>query len=105
LYKSGIISKDDISRNPRKNLITRSIGTQPQVQADLQTGPVLEGDLFLLCSDGLTDVLSDDDISRILSNGSRNPQHLSDLLVNAANSGGGPDNVTAVVAYLAPDSN
>jgi serine/threonine protein phosphatase PrpC len=103
LYKSGVITKDDISRNPRKNLITRSIGTHPQVEADLQTGPVFEGDLFLLCSDGLTDVLSDSAISRILLNGDRSPQHLSELLVNAANSGGGPDNVTAVIACLSPD--
>jgi len=103
LYKSGMIAKDEISRNPRKNLITRSIGTQPQVDADLQNGSALEGDIFLLCSDGLTDVLSDDDISHILLNGGTNPQHLAELLVDAANLGGGPDNVTVVVAYLAPE--
>jgi PPM family protein phosphatase len=102
LYKSGMITKDDISRNPRKNLITRSIGTQPQVEADLQTGPAMEGDLYLLCSDGLTDVLTDSDISQILLNGGRNPQDLAEHLVAAANSGGGPDNVTAVIVYLAP---
>jgi len=103
LYTSGIISKDDISRNPRKNLITRSIGTQPSVDADLHAGEALEGDLFLLCSDGLTDVLSDEDISRVLSNGRRNPGHMAQLLVAAANEGGGPDNITAVVIYLAPE--
>ena len=102
LYKSGMITKDDISKNPRKNLITRSIGTQPQVEADLQTGPVAERDLFLLCSDGLTDVLSDNDICSILLSGSANVQQSSDLLVDAANSGGGPDNVTVVLVYLAP---
>jgi PPM family protein phosphatase len=102
LYKSGMITKDEISKNPRKNLITRSIGTQPQVEADLQTGPVAEKDLFLLCSDGLTDVLSDDDICRILLNGRTNVQQLSDQLVAAANSGGGPDNITVVLVYLAP---
>jgi serine/threonine protein phosphatase PrpC len=102
LYKSGMITKDDISKNPRKNLITRSIGTQPLVEADLQTGLVAERDLFLLCSDGLTDVLSDSDICSILLNGNTNVQQLSDLLVAAANSGGGPDNVTVVLVYLAP---
>ena len=67
LYKSGIISKEDISRHPQKNLITRSIGTQPQVEADLQEGDALAGDVYLLCSDGLTDVLSDQEIQSLLT--------------------------------------
>jgi PPM family protein phosphatase len=102
LYKSGMITKEAISRNPRKNLITRSIGTQPQVEADLQSGPIAERDLFLLCSDGLTDVLSDADICHILLTGGNDVQQLSDFMISAANNGGGPDNVTAVVVYLAP---
>jgi PPM family protein phosphatase len=103
LYESGILTKDDISRHPQKNLITRSIGTQPQVEADLQKGEALEGDVFLLCSDGLTDVLSDQEIEQMISYTDRHPQALSELLINAANAGGGPDNVTAVVVCLAPD--
>lgn len=102
LYKSGMITKEAISRNPRKNLITRSIGTQPQVEADLQSGPIAERDLFLLCSDGLTDVLTDADICHILLTGGNDVQQLSDFMISAANNGGGPDNVTAVVVYLAP---
>ena len=101
LYKSGIISKEDISRHPQKNLITRSIGTQPQVEADLQKGEALKGDIYLLCSDGLTDVLSDQEILSLLTGENRNPQELSEMLVNAANSGGGPDNITTVVVRLA----
>lgn len=100
LYTSGAISKEDISRYPQKNLITRSIGTQPQVDADIVTGPALEGDLFLLCSDGLTDVLSDNQILRTLANDIEDPQQICDKLVEAANAGGGPDNITVVVAYL-----
>ncbi|MBN1567707.1 MAG: Stp1/IreP family PP2C-type Ser/Thr phosphatase [Acidobacteria bacterium] len=103
LFEGGILTKDDISRHPQKNLITRSIGTQPQVEADLQKGPALEGDIFLLCSDGLTDVLSDRDIYHVLSNTGKSPQELSEMFVKAANSGGGPDNVTTVVVYLAPE--
>jgi PPM family protein phosphatase len=102
LYKGGMITKEGISRNPRKNLITRSIGTQPQVEADLWTGQVMERDLFLLCSDGLTDVLTDADLCRILLDSGNNVQQLSDSLVAAANDGGGPDNVTAVLVYLGP---
>jgi PPM family protein phosphatase len=102
LYKSAIISKEDISRHPQKNLITRSIGTQPQVEADLQRGEAFAGDVFMLCSDGLTDVLFDQDIQNLLTRNSRNPQELSELLVDAANAGGGPDNITAVVVRLIP---
>lgn len=104
LYTSGIITKEDICKNPRKNVITRSIGTQPEVEADLYSGDARPGDIYLLCSDGLTDVLTDADISRILSNGEPDPARLARVLVDAANAGGGPDNITAVIASLAPDS-
>lgn len=104
LFESGILSKDDISRHPQKNLITRSIGTQPQVEADLLKGPAQAGDVFLLCSDGLTDVLTDREIFHVLSDAGKSAQELSDQLVTAANSGGGPDNVTAVVVYLVPEN-
>jgi PPM family protein phosphatase len=102
LYKSAIISKEDIARHPQKNLITRSIGTQPQVEADLQAGDALAGDVYVLCSDGLTDVLSDQEIQNLLTGNNGNPQELSALLVDAANAGGGPDNITAIVIRLLP---
>ena len=102
LFEKGLLSKDDISRHPQKNLITRSIGTHPDVDADLQSGPLLEGDVFLLCSDGLTDVLSDHDILQILSSTGTNPQEASEKLIQAANFGGGPDNVTVIVVSVLP---
>jgi PPM family protein phosphatase len=100
LYEKGLLTKEDLSRHPRKNLITRSIGTHNEVEVDLQSGSILEGDVFLLCTDGLTDVLSDKDIHKILSTASKNPQEISERLIQAANSGGGPDNVTAVVVGI-----
>jgi PPM family protein phosphatase len=100
LYENGILTKDDISRHPQKNLITRSIGTHPQVEPDLFEGDMLDGDVFLLCSDGLTDVLSDQEIAAILTNRRSTPQELSELLVNAANLGGGPDNITVIVVRV-----
>ena len=103
LFESGILTKDDLSKHPQKNLITRSIGTHSEVEADLQAGRAYEGDIFLLCSDGLTDVLSDQDISNIISTSDDDPQEISEILVREANSGGGPDNVTVVVVYLAPE--
>jgi protein phosphatase len=70
------------------------------VEPDLHKNVALEGDIFLLCSDGLTDVLSDRDIFNVLSSTDKSPQELCDILVNAANTGGGPDNITAVVVRL-----
>jgi serine/threonine protein phosphatase PrpC len=102
LYESGILTKDDISRHPQKNLITRSIGTHFEVEVDLQKGTVHEGDIFLLCSDGLTDVLLDHDILQVFLNAGPDPREISELFIRAANSGGGPDNVTAVVVCLIP---
>jgi serine/threonine protein phosphatase PrpC len=102
LFENGILTKDDISRHPQKNLITRSIGTHPEVEVDMLNGAAAEGDIYLLCSDGLTDVLSDQEILQILKSNNRNPQEIGETLISAANSGGGPDNVTAVVVYLAP---
>jgi PPM family protein phosphatase len=97
LYEKGLLTKEDISRHPRKNLITRSIGTHPEVEVDLKSDSVLEGDVFLLCTDGLTDVLSDQDIQQILSDGDKNLKEIGERLIQAANSGGGPDNITIVV--------
>lgn len=102
LFESGILTKDDISRHPQKNLITRSIGTHPEVEIDFFDGDAAEGDIYLLCSDGLTDVLSDQDILQIIKSSSKNPQKIAEKLVDTTNSSGGPDNVTAVVVCLAP---
>jgi serine/threonine protein phosphatase PrpC len=102
LLESGVLRKDELSSHPQKNLITRSIGPHAQVEVDLECGQVREGDIFLLCSDGLTDVLSDESIRRILSQADKSPQQLSDQLVSAANAMGGPDNITAIVVRLMP---
>jgi PPM family protein phosphatase len=102
LYESGVLRKQDLSRHPQKNLIIRSIGPHPQVEIDIESGEARERDLYLLCSDGLTDVLPDEAIQRIVSDPLKTPQELADTLVDAANDGGGPDNVTVVVVRLEP---
>lgn len=102
LFESGVLRKDELSSHPQKNLITRSIGPHAQVEIDLECGQAREGDTYLLCSDGLTDVLSDENIRQMLSQPDRSPQQLGDALVSAANAMGGPDNITAVVVHLLP---
>ena len=66
----------------------------------MQKGTASGGDIFLLCSDGLTDVLSDHDILRIFADAGQDPREISELFIRAANSGGGPDNVTAVIVCV-----
>ncbi len=102
VFESGVLRKDELSSHPQKNLITRSIGPHPQVEVDLESGEAREGDIYLLCSDGLTDVLSDEIIRQMLSQSDKSPQELGDALVSAANTMGGPDNITVVVVHLMP---
>jgi serine/threonine protein phosphatase PrpC len=102
LLESGVLRKEDLSSHPQKNLITRSIGPHPIVEVDLERGDIREGDVFLLCSDGLTDVVSDESIRRILSNSGDHSQEIGEMLVDTANQNGGPDNITVVVIRLAP---
>jgi PPM family protein phosphatase len=105
LYETGLARKEDLSRHPQKNLITRSIGPHPQVEVELACDSTANGDTFLLCSDGLTDVLTDNVIHAILSDTAKHPKALCEDLVNAANSGrdGGRDNITVVVVRLESD--
>jgi PPM family protein phosphatase len=99
LYEDHLITKEELSRHPRKNLITRSIGTHPQIEAETQSDRVFENDMFLICSDGLTDVLSDQQIQNFLNSG-KTSHEISEMLVEAANAGGGPDNITVVVVRI-----
>jgi len=100
LFENGVLEKADLVRHPQKNLITRSIGSHPQVEIDIEEGEGRAGDLYLLCSDGLTDGVSDEGIRGLLIAAEITPQEMADNLVNAANEAGGPDNITVVVVRL-----
>jgi protein phosphatase len=83
-----------------KNIITRSLGPSPQVQVDLEGPfPLAEGDTFLLCSDGLSGQVTDEEMGVLLSVFS--PQEAVRVLVDLANLRGGPDNITVIVARVA----
>jgi protein phosphatase len=100
LYENGVLEKKDLSSHPQKNLITRSIGPHGHVEIDTGTGSIREGDVFLICSDGLTDVVPEERIGSILSDQRRRPQEMCEALVEAANQAGSPDNVTVVVVSI-----
>jgi PPM family protein phosphatase len=97
---TGQLSADDekYSRIP-KNVITRSLGPYPEIRVDLEGPfPIQVGDVFLLCSDGLTGVITDDEIAAILANMA--PDEAVRLFIDLANLRGGPDNITVIVAKV-----
>lgn len=82
---------------PHKNVITRALGMRDSVQVDIHTCGVNEGDLFLLCSDGLSGMVTDDTLLQTVKNNSANLEQLVADLVDQANRAGGTDNITTLV--------
>jgi protein phosphatase len=96
MVKSGEISESEAEVHPHKNVLTRALGTDEEVQVDEDTIDLVDGDRLLLCSDGLTGMVTEDQIQAILEN-SEQPQQAADRLVKAANRAGGIDNISVVV--------
>ena len=100
LRRQGRLTEEQAEEHPQRSIITRALGPEPSVNVDTMTFPARDGDVFLLCSDGLTTMVSDDEIRRILTE-SRSLRGAVNRLVEAANRGGGRDNITAVAFRLA----
>jgi serine/threonine protein phosphatase PrpC len=100
LRRQGRLTEEQAEEHPQRSIITRALGPEPSVNVDTMTFPARDGDVFLLCSDGLTTMVSDDQIRNILVN-SRSLRSAVNKLVDAANRGGGRDNITAVAFRLA----
>jgi protein phosphatase len=94
--KSGHLTADEAREATHKNIITRAIGTSEHVKPDVVVVPLEDRDLFLLCSDGLTDMITDEDITKLLTTG-RSLEERAQTLVAVANDRGGRDNITAVL--------
>jgi serine/threonine protein phosphatase PrpC len=102
LLKSGKLSPEEAEGHPQRSVITRAVGTDPDVDVDAFTIDAQEGDVFLLCSDGLTDMVDDVDILDLLERHREDLDRAVRSLVAAANRGGGEDNITAVAFRIAP---
>jgi serine/threonine protein phosphatase PrpC len=96
MVRSGEITKAEAEVHPHKNVMTRSLGTEQNVEVDEDSIVLVDGDRLLLCSDGLTGMVAEDQIQAILEN-SDQPQQAADRLVKAANRAGGIDNISVVV--------
>ena len=100
LVRSGRLTKEEAENHPQRSVITRAVGTEPDVEVDAFTVEGLDGDLYLLCSDGLTDMLRDDDMLAAVAEADGEPQQAAEALVRAANEAGGVDNVTVIIFEL-----
>jgi PPM family protein phosphatase len=100
LRRQGRLTEEQAEEHPQRSIITRALGPEPNVNVDTMTFPARDGDVFLLCSDGLTTMVPDDQIQEILGS-SRNLRTAVNKLVDAANRGGGRDNITAVAFRVA----
>lgn len=97
LVECGTITPEEARNHPRKNLLIRAVGVEEDVKVDTGSFPVAGGDKILLCTDGLTNMVSDEEILDILRSDVENPVA---LLIGKALAAGGTDNITAiVVAY------
>jgi PPM family protein phosphatase len=99
LERSGQITAEAAEHHPQRSIITRALGPEPDVEVDTYTLAGREGDVFLICSDGLTSMISDDEVTSIL----RSAPSLDDAaeaLIRSANQSGGKDNITVILFRL-----
>jgi PPM family protein phosphatase len=97
LVRRGELSARDAEVHPQRSVITRALGTDPDVDVDAFTIHPESGDVYLLCSDGLSDMVSGETIEQILRTYLHDLNEAARALVKAANRGGGDDNITAVL--------
>jgi serine/threonine protein phosphatase PrpC len=96
LVRRGALTPEEAERHPQKNIITRTVGTEPALAVDTWTLEAAQDDVFLLASDGLNNMVRDPEIARILAN-APSLAHAARELVRAANAAGGIDNITALL--------
>src|ERR671935_63842 len=101
LMKSGKLSPQEAETHPQRSVITRALGTDPDIDVDTFSVPAQTGDLFLLCSDGLTDMIEQGAILDLVERNRDSIDNALKSLVKAANRGGGEDNITIVAFEIA----
>jgi protein phosphatase len=96
LMRQGRLTEQEAGEHPQRSIITRALGPEPAVEVDTRTVPSRPGDVFLLCSDGLTSMISEDAVAAILAE-ARSLEQAGRALVDAANEAGGRDNITVIL--------
>jgi protein phosphatase len=101
--ESGMITKEQARYSQNKNLVTRAVGIDPEVETEVHTYNVEPGDIYLLCSDGLSDMVQDEDIHSTLGTLQANLPLAAQQLVQLANDNGGRDNVSVILVRILAD--
>ena len=96
MVRIGELDRADARNHPDKNIITRAVGAEDKVEPDFFTVELQEGEIVLMCSDGLTNMLEDEEIRMIIS-GARDLVEKAESLVEAANANGGRDNISVIL--------
>jgi protein phosphatase len=99
-YKQGLISREAIPASPHKNIVTRALGMQPTVDVDIEDLEVQPGDFLLLCSDGLSDLVREEEMAGTVSRNAKDLDGNCTDLVRLANSRGGKDNITVLLIRI-----
>jgi len=100
---SGMITPEQAKYSQNKNLVTRALGVDPEVEVEIHDYEVLPGDIFLLCSDGLSDMVEDEEISMTVQTLQSNLDLAGDQLIQMANDNGGRDNVSVILVKVRGD--
>ena len=95
--KAGLIDREQSLKSEHQNILLRALGREPDMQVELSETTVAVGDAVLLCTDGLTRMVTDDGLAAALDRFRGDPQGACDHLIAQANDNGGPDNITVVV--------
>jgi protein phosphatase len=100
LVDRGFYSAEEAQRAANKNYVTRALGVEPNVEVEIQEVPANKGEVFILCSDGLSDMVEDEDIHLTINTFSANLDTVAKQLIQLANDNGGRDNVSVVMAHV-----
>lgn len=100
MIRNGELSRKDARFHPNKNIITRALGTAKEVVADYFEVPLVEGDVVLLCSDGLCDMMDDEEIMYIVRHNKNDIKTAAHQLVEKANENGGKDNISIILIEI-----
>ena len=100
LIDKGLFTKEEARVSSKKNVVTRALGVSPNVEVEVNEHQVEPGDIYLMCSDGIHDLLPDDEIEAAMQEFSSNLNELAAHLINLANAAGGKDNISVILTRV-----